>query len=94
MLTLIFAANIILTWQASQGNIPVTGYRVYQTSTPGSYATTYLDVGNVTTKQVVASLPQCFRITAYNGFGESVPSAERCAGPPPEPSALVLSPAP
>lgn len=94
MISIIFAANIVLTWQAPVTNTPISGYRIYQTSTPGSYTTTYIDVGNVTTKQVTASLPQCFRLTAYNGFGESAPSAEMCASFPPPPSALVLSPAP
>jgi hypothetical protein len=72
------AADISLAWDASPGT--VAGYRVYYGTSPNPHLTgTSITVGNQTTA-IVSNLSNgvtyYFRVTAYSGTLESLPSNE------------------
>jgi hypothetical protein len=77
------AAGVGLSWQppASQGSLPISGYRIYRGATHGT-ATLYAVVGVVlayTDTGVVNGGQYVYQVSAINGFGEGLRSTESSA---------------
>jgi hypothetical protein len=84
LLFLVFAdsawgATVRITWDANT-EPDVSGYKLYYGTTSGGPYSTVIDVGNVTTKDVVisplAGARFYFALSAYNDAGESSLSDE------------------
>jgi fibronectin type 3 domain-containing protein len=84
---------INLTWDAplSDGNDPITNYRIYKGTTSGGEAF-YMEIGNVTTFNDTAVIPGVtyyYMVSAVNGIGEGPLSNEANAMPYSVPSEPV-----
>lgn len=83
MIALLLAfIEVTLSWQAPENsNPPVSSYNVYQdgvrvaTVVPRSYV-----------QNVDFSTAHCWRVTALNAAGESIPSEQLCLGKPQAPA--------
>lgn len=92
-----------LTWvpPTSDGGSPVTGYRIYRSTSTGAEVP-YVDVPAsptwYTDANVVVGTRYFYRVTALNAVGESVPSLESSAAPntgvPGAPTLSLVSSAP
>lgn len=99
MLSIIFAATVTLNWIANSES-DLAGYKIYQSTTAGSYSSTSTDVGKVTTKQL--TIPddgnRYFVVTAYDlsgnesGFSNEVSYLDKKK--PAAPGSLTITVAP
>jgi fibronectin type 3 domain-containing protein len=77
--------TVTLTWSAptSNGGSPVTGYRVYRSTTSGA-ETLLTTLGNLTSFSdigVTNGTTYYYKVSTVNGLGEGLPSGERSAMP-------------
>ncbi len=95
MISLIFAVNVLLSWQALPAS-EADQYNVYAATTSGGYTNTILDT--TTNASIVVSVspdaPVYFVVKASKGGFEGPASNEVNVSFPSAPSGLTASPAP
>ncbi|MHA2367340.1 MAG: DUF7948 domain-containing protein, partial [Candidatus Hodarchaeales archaeon] len=96
---IISADNVTLTWAApaTQGGSPTTAYRVYRSTTSGTYGAFLAETADTTfndSSSLTIGVPYYYVVTAVNSNGESFASNEVMVTLtlPSAPSALVVTP--